>query len=72
MPEAIYGNAILSQIILPPVIIIASIIVIAAAEDAYLGYPFLTFQCIVQAGILVTFLLDFRESFRAEYDHLVQ
>ena len=40
------------------------------AEDAYLCYPILTFQCIVEAGIFVTFLLDWREAFKEEYEKL--
>ena len=42
------------------------------AKDAYLCYPYLTFQCIVQAGIFGTYLLDWREAFREEYDFLVK
>ena len=70
MPELIYYLVVISQLILPVVVIVCSILVIVAVEDAYLVYPFLTFQCIVQGGIFVTYILDFHKPFREDYEYL--
>ena len=72
MPEVIYYLAIFSQLILPVVIIIGSIYTMIVAKDAYLCYPILTFQCIVQAGIFGTYLLDWHKAFRKEYEDLAK
>jgi hypothetical protein len=70
MPELIYYLMVISQLILPVVITVCSILVMVTVEDAYLVYPFLIFQSIMQGGIFVTYILSFRLEFREEYDYL--
>ena len=72
MPDLLYFLALVSQLLAPLVSIVLAIVIIITIENSYLVYPYLTFLCVVEAGIFISYLLFYREPFRDDYDYWVE
>ena len=72
MPDLLYYLAIISQLVVPCIVIVVSIIIMITQDESYQVYPYLTFQCVVEAGIFVSYMLYYRKPFRDDYDYWVE